>query len=306
MKSSDVVIKSTQCDRVSNMAIAMKDVVGQMNAELKGQFGHSVIIKTGVVQISNEYLDVEFEIPFDDDLQANEAKLTFYNLAHNTINRICLKANITVAAGYKNVGEPMSIIFSGFITSKKTVYDGVDKITTVYAVDDMNRTERDVQSISYAKNTKASYMLRDLVGRVHLPVAVFKVARDHVYTDETTIDGGLMENIKRLAKVCGVSAYICKSKIYVRPLNDGDNTRFVLSADTGLLSVSEFEEEETNDGITDIVKGFEVEMLLQNRIQTASIIDLDSKEYKGRFRVREGTHSYNGSDYITKAKIIAV
>ena len=89
-------------------------------------------------------------------------------------------------------------------------------------------------------------------------------------------------------------------------MKDGDNTRFKLSADTGLLSVAEFEEESSTEEYTDVIKGFDVEMLLQHRIQTASIIELDSKNYKGTFRVREGTHSYSGSEFKTTAKIIQV
>ena len=135
---------------------------------------------------------------------------------------------------------------------------------------------------------------------------MFKITRDYTYTDEVTVDGGLSDAIKQYAQVCGVSAYICKSKLYVRPLNDGDNTKFKLSADTGLLSVSEFEETVSSEEFgEETIKGFDVEMLLQYRLQTASIIELDSRNYKGTFRVREGSHTYSGTDFKTTAKIIA-
>lgn len=114
-----------------------------------------------------------------------------------------------------------------------------------------------------------------------------------------------MEGIRKYAQICGVSAYVCKSKIYVCPLSYGENTNFVLSADTGLLSVSEFEEEQTAEEYTDIIKGYEIEMLLQHRIQTASIINLQSKNAKGTYRVREGSHSYDGENFVTKVKAIS-
>lgn len=303
MKASEAITLAPKTSKVSKMVLAMQEISEQIITErVGGQFGHSVKIKTGYVTIDNSELDFEFTVPFDDDTTANETEITIYNLSDATINRIEVNKSITIEAGY---GSDTGIIFSGFISAKRTKYEGLDKITTIYALDSFSLTERKLANISYAAGTSASYILRSLVGMVGLPIAVFKTNRDYVYTDEVKLDSGLMENIKRLAKICGVSAYICKSKIYVRSLKDGDNIRFSLSADTGLLSVSEFEEEEENEGYKDVVKGFEVECLLQHRIQTASIIDLESKNYKGRFRVREGEHSYNGTDFITKVKVVS-
>lgn len=288
----------------SEMAIALTKLDEQINTEVKGQFGQSVVITSGNVTIRNTELDCEFSTSFDDDTQADKAEITIYNLTNNTINQLKNQQNITITAGY---GKDTGIIFDGYITSKKTYWEGVDKITVVRALDDGKRYNQSVESISYAAGTKASYILKDLCGRVGLPIAVFKVTRDYTYTDEVTVDGGLSDAIKQYANVCGVSAYICKSKLYVRGLNDGDNTKFKLSADTGLLSVSEFEETKNSEEFgEETVKGFDVEMLLQHRLQTASIIQLDSRNYKGTFRVREGTHTYSGSEFKTTAKIVQV
>lgn len=300
---SKLVNAGARTTKVSQMATAVVQLSEQFDTEPKGQFGHTVIIQSGNVQLRNSEIDLEFSTAFDDDTAADEAEIIVYNLTDATINSLATNAKITITAGYKS---DTGVIFSGFITSKKTTRDGVDKVTTIRAIDDLTRLNKDVESISYAAGTKASYILKDLCGRVGLPIAVFKVARDYTYTDDTTVDGSLADDIKQYATVCGVSAYVCKSKIYVRPLKDGDNTRFVLSADTGLLSVAEFEEESDTEEFKDVVKGFDIECLLQHRMQTASIIELNSLDYRGTFRVREGTHSYNGSDFVTTARIIQV
>lgn len=299
---SDVVYKGNTNPKVSQMAIALTKMEEQIDTEIKGQYGQTVVIQSGNVTIRNSQLDCEFTVGFDDDTAGNEGEVTIYNLTNNTINGFVNGAKITISAGY---GTDTGIIFSGFITSKKTVTEGVDRVTTIRAIDDQSRENMTVESISYAANRTASYILKDLVQRVGLPIAVFETVRDYTYKDEVTVDGSLSDAIKQYAKVCGVSAYICKSKIYVRSLDSGDNTKFVLSSSTGLLSVSEFEEESKSEEYEDVVKGFEVEMLLQHRIQTASIIELNTKNYKGQFRVREGTHSYDGKNFITKAKIVA-
>lgn len=270
-------------------------------ADTGGLYSHTVIIQTGDVTIDNEELDCEFDIPFDDDTEANEAEIIVYNLSDLTIQNIKKDSPITVTAGY---GDDTGIIFSGLISKARSYYSDEDRVTEIHAIDQANLKERDLQNISYAGGTPASRILQDLVGMVGLPVAVFAPKRDHVYKDKATIDGGLMENIRKYAGVCGVSAYICKGQIYVRHILDGDGLDFALSADTGLLSLSEFEEEQTAEDFKDTVHGYEITMLLQHRVTTASLVNLQARNVSGAFRVREGSHSYDGTDFLTKVKAI--
>lgn len=266
-----------------------------------GLYRQTVIIQTGNVTIKNSDLDCEFDIPFDDDTEANEAEIIVYNLSDLTVQNIKKDASITVTAGY---GDDTGVIFSGVISKVKTYYSGQDKITEINAIDQELLKERELKSISYSKGTKASKILQDLVGKVGLPVAVFSPKRDHTYKDKATVDGGLMENIRKYAQVCGVSAYICKGQIYVRHVLDGDGLDFTLSSDTGLLSITEFEEEQTAEDFKDTVHGYEMTMLLQHRITTASLIHLKSRNVTGLYRVREGSHTYDGTDFLTKVKAI--
>ena len=276
-------------------------VLDTESADTSGLYQHSVIIKTGDVTIDNQDLDVEFEIPFDDDTEANEAEIIVYNISDLTIQNIKKDAQISVTAGY---GSDTGVILSGVISKVKTYYSGEDRVTEIYAIDQASLQERELKSISYAKGTTASKILRDLVSQVGLPVAVFSPKRDHTYKDKSTVDGGLMENIRKYAKVCGVSAYICKGQIYVRHILDGDGLDFTLSSDTGLLSLSEFEEEQTAEDFKDTVTGYEMTMLLQHRITTASLIHVQSRNVTGTYRVREGSHTYDGTDFLTKVKAI--
>ena len=276
-------------------------VLDTESADTSGLYQHSVIIKTGDVTIDNQDLDVEFEIPFDDDTEADEAEIIVYNISDLTIQNIKKDAQISVTAGY---GSDTGVILSGVISKVKTYYSGEDRMTEIYAIDQASLQERELKSISYAKGTTASKILRDLVSQVGLPVAVFSPKRDHTYKDKSTVDGGLMENIRKYAKVCGVSAYICKGQIYVRHILDGDGLDFTLSSDTGLLSLSEFEEEQTAEDFKDTVTGYEMTMLLQHRITTASLIHVQSRNVTGTYRVREGSHTYDGTDFLTKVKAI--
>lgn len=288
--------------KASNVINAIRQIGDFAEKTIDGQYGRTAVIESDNIKILSSELDFEFEIEFDDDTEADVAEITIFNLSNSTINHFQNGGRITITAGY---GNDTGIIYSGKITQKKTTYEGVDKVTRIRALDDISRENRTVESITYAENTSASYILRDLCGRVGLPIAYFKVYRDYTYTKEVTVNGSLSDAIADYADVCGVSAYVCKGKLYVRSLRDGDNTRFKLSADTGLLSVSEFEKTmKTEEFGEEVIKGFDVEMLLQHRLQTASIIELDSINYKGRFRVKSGKHIMDNDDFITKVRLI--
>lgn len=264
-----------------------------------GVFGSLAIVKTEEVTINSEELDVEFTVPFDDDMEPNEAEIVVYNLSDNTINNLKKDDAITIEAGYKG---DTGVLFSGFITKVKTVTDGADKVTTIKAMDDIK--DHSIESMSFAAGTKASYILEKLIDKTGIPVAEFNPRRDHTYKDSQTVDGDLMENIKQYATVCGISVYVSKGKIYARYLKEGDNLNFVVSPDTGMIgSPSPYTEEVKAEDYTDTVNGFEVEMLLQHRLYAGAIVELDSRVAKGTYRVCSGEHSFSIYEAVTMAKM---
>lgn len=303
--ASQSVFQSNKEKNISRMIDAVKGLeqsIASSYSAPTGQFGRVVKIQTGGLTIDNT-LDVEFTVPFDDDTEANEAEIKVYNLKDATIRRMKTDQEISITAGY---GKDTGVIFSGVITTIKTRWSGQDKITTITALDSQDLKERDVESISFKAGVKASYVLKTLVSKLGLPIAVFQTKRDHTYTDAVTVSGGLMSAIKQYAEVCGVSAYINKRKVYVRHLTDGDNLGFTVSTDTGLVgSPEEFTEEIDTEDYTDVVNGVKFKMLLEHRVTTAGIIKLKSRDYEGSYRVREGRHVCNESDFYTEVTAIA-
>lgn len=290
----------------SHLAKAVKSLADSIEyAEGKpgGMFGRVGIVEIGGMRIHSEELDIEFDVPFDDDTEANEAEITVYNLSKRTRSMISYNKPVVITAGYKN---DTGIIFKGFVSKVKTRVEGVDRITTIYAIDDEDLKERDLpKEIEYTKNTKASYILKDLLSKVKLPVAVFNVKRDWTYKDKVNVSGGLMDNIRKYAEVCGISVYINKGQIYARHISEGDASNFVVKAETGLIDYpEEFEEEITAEDYTDIVKGYKLKMILQHRITTGSIININSANVSGWFRVRSGKHTFNESEAITELEVV--
>lgn len=273
-----------------------------------GQYMHKVIIEfdgdetTKGVKFEDGDIDLEFEVPFNDDLEADEAEILIYNLTNSTIKHIKYNHGVTIKAGY---GNDLGVIFKGRVSKKKTYWEGQDKVTKVFALDSDDLEEKEIAEIAFSENTSASTILKTLLGKTNLSVAVFEPRKDYVYEDSTTVSGGLLDNIRKYSEVCGVSTFINKGKIYSQYIKNGDTIGFTLSEDTGLIGSPEagVEERETDSG-TETVNFLEVEMLLQHRVTTAVQVKVNSRQYNITGRVIEGTHSYSGTDFKTKAKIL--
>lgn len=268
----------------------------------KGVFGRKAIITTWAVTLDSDNIDFEFTVPFDDDLEANEAEIKVYNLSRTTIKNIIVNKPVTIKAGYKG---DTGVVFNGYISKVKTKKEGCDKVTTIYALDSMDLKERDIADVTYSAGATASYILKDLINKTHLPIAVFEPRRNHTYKDEVTINGGLMDNIRRYSDVCGISTWINKGKVYAMPISKGTNSYFVLSSDTGLIeSPDETEETIEAEDYKDTITVINAKCLLQHRITTGSVIKLKSDEYNGEYRVRSGKHIFTESESVTELEMI--
>lgn len=302
-KFSDVVQNGGSAP-VSHMVNAMRGWETNVSDSMekpRGQFGRVVKIQTAGLTLTNE-LDISFNVPFDDDTEANEASIEIYNLSKKTIGMLKSDNEISITAGY---GNDTGVIFTGVISSVRTRWNGQDKLTTITALDSQKLKERDIESISFKAGVKASYILKTLVSKLGLPIAVFKTRYDKTYPEAVTVSGGLMDNIKQYAEACGVSAYINKRKVFVRHLSDGDNLNFTVTTDTGLIgSPEDFTEEVDNEDYTDTITGVTFEMLLEHRITTASIINLKSRDFSGKYRVRSGCHTCTDSEFYTEVTAI--
>lgn len=298
-------IKNGEAKHLSRLIKTTKDFAEKIESyeidpKTKGVWGSQAKIICGGVTLKSDELDLEFDVAFDDDMEANEASITAYNLSDNTINRLQYHSEISIEAGFSG---DTGVVFSGYIDKVTTTYDGADKVTTIRCYDDISN--KTITEITYAAGTKASYILKDLLNKTGTPIAVFDMRRDWTYKDEQKVDGNLEENIKKFSEVCGVSTYVKNGKIISRYIKNGDDISFTISEDTGMIgSPSAYEEEITAEDYKETVKGFEIEMLLQHRMSAGAVCNLKSLVASGQYRVRSGTHTFNIDECITKVKLM--
>ena len=284
-------------------------------------FKRKVIIRTSNnITLRNDDYKITFEVPFDDDMEMNMAEVTVCNLTDSTINKLRYNDTITIEAGYNT---DTGIICSGRISNVSTKHDGIDKTTTIEIKDGADLSNKSLTNKTYANGTRASYILRDLANKLGLAIAKFQIPNDVKYWDGYVVDGNITEAMENVAMHCGVGCYICKSKLYIRPITSGDDLHFTLSVDPGLLASPEAFSQSTEVTEEDlkyvsrsrmkvvygkwyiIENGYKVNCLLQHRFQVASIVNLKARGINARCRVKSGTHSFD-SDFKTELEMIEV
>lgn len=295
--------------KISSMAIAMQGWQEKSSMEMNlpsGMFGQRIIVNSGGVNLDNDDLDIEFAIPFDDDVIPNEVEISVYNISKSTIAQLKTNAVITVEAGYR---DDTGIIFNGRISHVKTVRDGCDTKTTIKAIDKEDFDNDSVVSLTYKAGTKASYILKDLISKMNLPVGMFQTAKDKTMKDAVNLDGTLQDNIKEYSEICGSVTYINGGKVYTRPRSKAIGSKFEVSVETGMIdSPEEFEETITNnegeESKQEKIIGYKVTMLLQHQITTGAAVTLKSLDVNGQYVVRKGQHTCDGTNFTTEIEVI--
>lgn len=197
-------------------------------------------------------------------------------------------------AGYKG---GVGTILSGYIAFYETRWEGPDKVTSFTVLDSEPLHERTIPSVSYAKNTKASTLIKDLMKRGKLHAAAIHLVKDVMYSEGMTVEGSVAEAIKKVAMDCQTPCYMLKGRLYIRPFSQGDATNFVLSPKTGLLGTPAFFSDDRGTG-------FQAKCLLNHRLTTSSFITLESRIIEASMRVRSGRHSSSGSDFTTEIEAV--
>jgi len=243
-------------------------------------------------------LDIEFNVPFDNNEEPDIAQLTIYNLSENSINSIKKGQSVIINAGYKG---DVGAIFKGAIQKALTHWSGVDKITNLTIGDGAQQWLTKHVSEAYGEEITAAEILDDLTDKFGLEIGKIELVKDLVYLKGRVIDCSLKDAIKQIAKECETKFKISRGRVFITPYDKGIPTGFLLNKDTGLIGSPEVFEKEEN-GKT--LKGFKVKMLLNHRITINSIIQIESKTANGIFRVLRGNHRNNASDFMTEVEVL--
>lgn len=253
-----------------------------------------VTIEGGTNYAKYNYPDIEIhiDVPFDDDPTPDEATITIFNLSQNSVNRIKKGHKMTVTAGTK---KESGVITEGRISKVHTRISGANKETVISLVDYSFGSK--TAEITFSDGTRASTILRRLASIAGINIAYMELPTDKKYEKGYKVSGAIEGAFINIIDDCGAAVFYRKGKLYIRNLKKGDDERFNLSADTGLIGSPDYVE-------TEDYKGYNIQCVLQYRIATASIIKLTSRFVSGSYRVKSGRHIFDGSSFRTEALVI--
>lgn len=255
-------------------------------------------------------LDIDLDINFSDEEEPDVSEITIYNLSDDSINQIRKDGYCIVNAGYKSLGNKGNVL-SGDIEEVNTTWQGLDKLTKIKVSDGAKTWRKARISKAYKENTKASFIMRDIINIMGYEIVEIKPKKDKTYKLGKTVNGYCADILKMLVKDTESKMFINKNRIVIREEAKGFDTGFVLSPETGLIGSPSLNKDNTGDktgGVSsdkakkenkEEKKTWEVKCLLNPKLETDSIIEVRSRVLSGRFRVIKGKHTRDFETVVT-------
>lgn len=247
-------------------------------------------------------LEIDFDISFNDKEEPDVSEVTIYNLSEDSINEIKKQGYCIVNAGYREMGNKACVV-SGDIEDVTTDWEGLDKVTKIKVSDGGKEWRKAKLNKTYAEGTKASLIMQDLCGVLGYEVVEISPKEDITYKLGKTIKGYCSDSLKRLVKDTKSKMYINKKRITIRDEKKGNDIGFLLNTESGLVGNPSLNKDDSEDK-TDLresekekkknkeeKKTWKVTCLLNAKIETDSIIKIESKTCNGQFRVVSGKHT---------------
>ena len=163
----------------------------------------------------------------DNDDKPSEFTIEINNLTKTTANKVALKDNVILNAGY---GSDLGEVASGFVI-KKEYNDNVLKLTC----SEIDVKYNKVISSAYEPMTTASTIIDDIAKQIDFYVKQLELKNDVVYKIGESIHGHALAEIQEIVKDCGSKINIKNNMIYIYYKDLADTSKIVIDYTSGLL-----------------------------------------------------------------------
>ncbi|NLU42213.1 MAG: hypothetical protein GXX08_08415 [Firmicutes bacterium] len=256
-------------------------------------FGRVTEIQIGSRVIASPPLTIEFDIPFDDGSDGNVASVKLYNLGPDSLAVCETGQPIAVRSGYQN---DIGLVTFGVIAEAVTQLEAADRVTTLTIGDGTDKWLTRYVNRSWSPGTKASQIVNDLVAVLGLDVGEIRLPEDVVYPNGRTLSTAIKTALEEIAKDTGAKLHVTNGAVYMVPPQQAQHEVIVLNARTGLLD-RPYRDSTYEDA-------YRIKTLLQHRITTDSVVEIESEAVSGRFRVAEGRHVSDSGEHITECVVV--
>lgn len=235
-----------------------------------------------------------FEVPFEDSDEPPVATIKVTNLSAATRANIKKNDPVVLNAGYEG---DVGCILIGKVVGLKHKQNNVDWTTTLTVQPCADEILGRMINKTYAENTKASAMVRDLLNIFGVEVSKCELSVDQVYPRGRVCRGNLKQVLTEIVVDECESRFITRptGQVYITKSDDGINNGLTLTSETGLLRADEekvvFEPEGKSTKETTEDDTISRSCLLNYRVSTAEAVKIQSSSLNGRFIVKSGKHS---------------
>lgn len=249
-----------------------------------------VIVEGWKVTYPELYL--EAEINFKDDSEANMGMIKLYNLADKSIKKLKKGKLIQLNAGYE--GDVGSLL-AGVILNQTTNYDGTDKVTELIIGDGTEEWLNSTINKTWNTGITSDKIVETCANLLPFNFAGYETETIS-YPKGKTHSGTIKSLLEEVASDIGAKLHISRGFIYFRPPKESSIEIVNLNKDTGLIGTPTISESEGETY-------YEVDSLLNYRLWTDNLVNIKSKTINGLYRIKGGTHSIAGGDFITTMEV---
>lgn len=260
-------------------------------------------------------LQIEFNVKKDNSKDPNKAYVTIYNLPDFIIDYLTTNIDKSLSglleAGYDGTNHQ---IFCGTIEAFEDKWD--DKLTTrttkfIFG-DAVQNITKTTTARSYRAGTAVSKVISDLASDLKLPIGRI-VNISGTLSSAESFTGNVADNMKKVCARNNLNFSVQDGAIYV----DSQGSRFeeqvlLISENTGMIGSPSPNQpyaskvSKAKDDATKEDSGLTVKTILYGGVIPTSTVYLESKQYKGFYKVVSLEHqgSFEGGDWITTMTIV--
>ena len=239
-------------------------------------------------------LHIAFSIQKQELESSNTAKVQVWNLNKSHLATLeeegCF---LTLKAGY---GNTLPLILSGSVSYTRTQPDGADVMTEIEVVDGLAEIRDTWVSISYAGKVNTKKIIDDVAEFADIPNGFSFVGQAKFALTKACAVSGLEWSIQNGILQVKKPGDVMSKEVYV------------LSAETGLLSIPQRVQVSSSDSDGTNEIGWDIEFLMNGAIGIGDYVQVQSKYLEGFFRI--STLDIDGDnlsgDWKCKARVLEV
>lgn len=237
-------------------------------------------------------LRISFEVTKTNLPGANALQVSIYNLSPETRAQVESRENrLILSAGYQQ--DIIGVLAIGDVQSYETVKDGSGDTVTTLICGDGVRSLRDTRvSLSYSGAVSASQIVTDIYNALALDSIDIIADLTGAYESGYSFSGRAADSLNELASRFLFDWSIQNNELKILPRRTADTREVVvLTPTTGLIgSPKPLDDTGVNLSQNAAAPGLTIECQLQPRLTPSGVVQLDSRDHSGQYRIETVVH----------------